>query len=68
MAIGDTVVSNGVVYEVVWSGEMELIGDRATKHLGPWEPPKRLYNKTGKYAKKNKEVENEIVNPLEDEE
>ena len=46
--LGDTVVSDGITYEVCWDGTSthSLIGDRSSKHLGQWIPPKRLYNKT----------------------
>lgn len=43
-------------YEVVWSGEDNLIGDRDTRTIGIWTPPRRLYNWSGKYKGKFKGV------------
>lgn len=52
MALGDTILVNGVEMEVVWAGGEGLIPDRETKVSGTWTPPNRLYNKTGKHSKK----------------
>lgn len=49
---GDIVLIGGTQYEIVWNGEEGLIPERQTKVIGAWEPPKRIYNKTGKYARK----------------
>lgn len=54
MAIGDTVISEGIEYEVVWSGGEGLVANRETKFLGVWTAPPRLYNKTGNHSKKPK--------------
>ena len=57
--IGDTVIDrDGTEYEVVWDGGEGLVADRETRVTGTWEPPNRIYNKTGKHAKKNKTKEN----------
>lgn len=54
MALGDTVVSEGVEYEVVWDGGEGLVGERITKVTGVWTPPKRLYNKKSDYWERRK--------------
>jgi hypothetical protein len=67
--IGDTIIEpNGTEYEVVWEGGEGLVGPRQHRVSEDWVPPKRLYNKTGKYSKKTKpEPETiKIVNPLEE--
>jgi hypothetical protein len=56
--IGDTVIIDGVEYEIVWAGGEGLTADRETKPGDTWTPPPRLYNKTGKYSKKKKEIIN----------
>lgn len=54
--IGDTFVLDSVEYEVIWNGGEGLIGDRPTLNTGVWEPPLRMYNKTGKHTKEAKEA------------
>lgn len=66
MAVGDTVTINGVEFEVVWSGGEGLIPDRQTKVPAGWTPPPRIYNRTGKHAKKAEEVEVKIIDVLEE--
>ncbi len=62
MGIGQTVTSDGIEFEVVWAGGEGLIPERTTKVGDTWEPPVRMYNKSGKYAKaklKLEELEND---------
>jgi hypothetical protein len=52
MAIGDRVVSDGVEFEVVWSGG-PLTPGRPSKPSGVWSGhTPRLYTKSGQYAAK----------------
>jgi hypothetical protein len=68
MGLGDTVIADGIEYEVVWDGGEGLIGDRMSKQTGIWIGPKRLYNKKDtefwdkdKRAELDKELEGEPV-------
>lgn len=53
--IGDVVMDDGELYEVVWAGG-ELIPSRETKPSIFWTPPKRLYNKKSEYWKVRESV------------
>lgn len=50
MAIGDRVISEGVEYEVIWSGG-PLLAPRDSRPDDLWESPPRVYNKTGNHTK-----------------
>ena len=56
MSIGDTVVSEGIEYVVVWDGG-PLLGPRDTKTAPDtvWNPPARIYKKDGVRYNKTKE-------------
>lgn len=47
--VGDTVVSDGVEFVVIWDGGEGLIADRPTKPNVFWTPPKRIYNKKSEF-------------------
>jgi hypothetical protein len=64
MSIGDTVVSDGVEFEVVWDGGEGLVGSRQTKPIGFWTPPKRLYNKKSDFWDKPR-TKVGVDNPVE---
>ncbi len=51
--IGDTIIDNGIEFEVVWSGGEGLVGGYSTKdnNLGVWTHTPRHYNKTGRHSK-----------------
>jgi hypothetical protein len=44
MAIGDTIIDNGIELEVIWSGGA-LLAPREQRFLGFWTAPARAYNK-----------------------
>lgn len=53
MAIGDTVVSEGIEFEVTWNGGEGLTSNRETKSapaITEISPRRRPYNKTGKHV------------------
>lgn len=62
--IGDTIVNDGIEFEVIWDGGEGLIPPRDTKNIGFWTPPKRLYNKKSEYWTREKtpdSIANQIV-------
>lgn len=50
--VGDTIVSEGQEFIVVWDGGEGLIADRPSKVSDTWAAPKRIYNKTGNHSVK----------------
>lgn len=52
--LGDLVIDDGIEFIIVWAGGEGLAADRETRSLN-WVAPKRLYNKTGKFAKSKPE-------------
>lgn len=50
--LGDTVVSDGKEFIVIWDGGEGLIPARETRVSDTWESPKRIYNKTGVHSVK----------------
>jgi hypothetical protein len=58
------------LFEVVWSGGEGLTADRETLPSDTWQPPKRIYNRTGRYKKTPTVIDDSgdarVIDPLED--
>jgi hypothetical protein len=64
--VGDTVVIDGVEYEILWAGGEGLIEDRQTKPTELWRPPGRIYNKKSPIWKMSKAERKEYLKGIKE--